>query len=167
MHGRLAIGIAVLEDLDYLAHQTRIGCSRSIQVEDAALAILIYVAHRLPRLQVRIFGERQRRQGEAFVAGSAERAPRLQVLADRDVTVLSETGLDGGKMNLQLIANEENQDRTHSGKDEAGGMIAFVFRARKHVGDGAADDRSDDAKHNRPEERYMHVHHRFCDNPRE
>src|ERR1700683_303521 len=85
----------------------------------------------------------------------------------RDVTVLSDRGSDVGKMNVQLIANEENQDRTQSGKDEAGGGIAFVFGARKHVGNGAADDRSDDAKHNRPEERYMHVHHRFCDNPRD
>ena len=49
-------------------------------------------------------------------------------------------------MNLQLIANEENQDRAQCGKNEAGGMISFVCRARKHVGNGAADDRSDDAE---------------------
>jgi hypothetical protein len=37
--------------------------------------------------------------------------------------------VDLGKMNLQLIANEENQDRTQGGKKEPGGMISFVFRA--------------------------------------
>jgi hypothetical protein len=34
--------------------------------------------------------------------------------------------LDLGKMNLQLIANEQNQDRAQYGKNEAGGMISFV-----------------------------------------
>src|SRR5579864_2785699 len=75
--------------------------------------------------------------------------------------------VDLGKMNFQLIANEENQDRTQCRKNEAGGMISFVFRTRKHVGDRAADDRSDDAEHDRPEDRHMHVHYRFCDNPRD
>jgi hypothetical protein len=37
--------------------------------------------------------------------------------------------VDLGKMNLQLIANEENQDRTQGGKNEPGGMKSFVFRA--------------------------------------
>jgi hypothetical protein len=37
--------------------------------------------------------------------------------------------LDMGKMNPQLIANEEKQDRAEGGKNEAGGMIAFIFRA--------------------------------------
>jgi hypothetical protein len=31
-------------------------------------------------------------------------------------------------MNLQLIANEENQDRAQCGKNEASGMISFVCR---------------------------------------
>jgi hypothetical protein len=47
-------------------------------------------------------------------------------------------------MNLQLLANEENRDRAQYRKNQAGGMISFVLRARKHVGNGAADDRSDD-----------------------
>ena len=67
-------------------------------------------------------------------------------------------------MNLQLIANEENQDRAQGGKNEAGWMIAFVCRARKHVTNAATDDRSDDPEHDRPENRYVHVHHRFRDN---
>jgi len=50
------------------------------------------------------------------------------------------TRLDVGKANLQLIANEENQDRAECGKNETGGMISFVCRTRKHVGYGAADD---------------------------
>ena len=68
--------------------------------------------------------------------------------------------LDLGKINLQLIANEENQDRAQCGKTDAGGMISLVCRARKHVGNGAADDRSDDAEHDRPEDRHVHVHQR-------
>lgn len=70
-------------------------------------------------------------------------------------------------MNLQLIADVKYQDRAQSGKNEAGGMISFVFRAEKNVGDGAAEDRSDDAEHDRPEHRHVHVHHRFRDEPRE
>jgi hypothetical protein len=70
-------------------------------------------------------------------------------------------------MNVQLIANEENQDRAQRGKNQAGGMIAFVCRARKHVGNGTPNDRSDDAEHDRPEDRDVHVHHRFRDNSRD
>jgi hypothetical protein len=47
--------------------------------------------------------------------------------------------VDMEKMNVQLIANEENQDRAERGKNEAGGMISSVCRSRKHVGDAAAD----------------------------
>ena len=57
-------------------------------------------------------------------------------------------------MNLQLKADVENQDRAQRGKNEAGGMISFDCRARKHVGNAAADDRSEDAEHDRPEDRY-------------
>ena len=66
-------------------------------------------------------------------------------------------------MDLQLIANEENQDRAQCGPNEAGGMISFVCRARKHVANAAADDRSDDPEHDRPEDRHVHMHHRFRD----
>ena len=55
------------------------------------------------------------------------------------------------KTNPQLVADKENQDRPERGKNEAGGMVSFVCRPRKYVGDGAADDRSNDAEHNRPE----------------
>ena len=70
-------------------------------------------------------------------------------------------------MNLQLIANEKNQDRAQCGKNEACGMVTFVCRARKHVANAATDDRSDDAEHDRPEDCHMHVHHRFRDNARD
>ena len=60
--------------------------------------------------------------------------------------------LDLGKMNIQLIANVENEDRAQCGKNDAGGMVSFVCGARKHVGNGAAEDRSDDAEHGRPED---------------
>jgi len=69
-------------------------------------------------------------------------------------------------MNFQLIANEENQNRTQYGKNEAGGMISFAFRARKHMGNGGADDRSDNAQRDRPKDRHMHMHDRFRNNPR-
>jgi hypothetical protein len=75
--------------------------------------------------------------------------------------------LNSRKMNIQLIANEENQDRAQCGQNEAGGMISFICRARKHVGNAAADDRSDDAEHDCPENRYVHVHHRFRDDARD
>jgi hypothetical protein len=43
-------------------------------------------------------------------------------------------------MNIQLIANEENQDRAQRGKNQTGGMIAFVCRAGKHVGNSTPKD---------------------------
>jgi hypothetical protein len=95
----------------------------------------------------------------------------------RDATALSESyskivvdeleGVDLRKMNLQLVAYEENQDRAQCGKNEASGMISIILWARKHVGNGAADDRSDDAEDDRPEHRHVHVHHRFRDHPRD
>ena len=72
-----------------------------------------------------------------------------------------------GEANVQLIANEENQNRAEGGKNEAGGMISLIRRTRKHVGNGAADDRSDDAEHDCPENRHVNVHYRFRDNPRD
>ena len=92
---------------------------------------------------------------ESFLAGRTKRR------------VYRNTRLDLRKANPQLIANEENQDRSQCGKNEASGMISFVCRARKHVANAATDDRSDDAEHHRPEDRDVHVHHRFRDNPRD
>jgi len=68
-------------------------------------------------------------------------------------------------MDVQLNANVEDQDRTECGKNEAGRMKSSGYWVRKHVGNGAADDRSDDAEHDCPENRHVHVHNRFRDNP--
>jgi hypothetical protein len=57
--------------------------------------------------------------------------------------------VDLGEMNIQLIANEENEDRAHSGKNEAGRMVPLVCRAQNHVANAATDDRSDDAEQSR------------------
>jgi len=70
-------------------------------------------------------------------------------------------------MNLQLEANEEDQDRPQCGENEACGMVAFVFRAQQHVADAATQDRSDDAEYDRPDHRHVHVHHRLRDEPRD
>jgi hypothetical protein len=80
---------------------------------------------------------------------------------------LSECEVRRWKMNVQLIANEEDQDCAQGGKNQAGGMILLVCRARKHVRNGAPKDRSDNAQHDCPEDCYVHVHHRFRDNPRD
>jgi len=70
-------------------------------------------------------------------------------------------------MNIQLKANVENEDGAERGQNEAGGMIPFICGAGKHVGNAAAEDRSDDAEHGGPEDGHVHVHHRFGDKPRD
>ena len=70
-------------------------------------------------------------------------------------------------MNLQFVADKENQDRAECGKNEAGRMVSCVCRPRKHVRDRAADDRSNYPKHNRPENRHVGVHDRFRDRARD
>jgi hypothetical protein len=72
-----------------------------------------------------------------WLDGRPEADASLQ--AARDVTVLSEWEVGRGKMNVQFIANVENQDRARCGQNEAGGMISFVCRARKHVANAVAD----------------------------
>ena len=89
------------------------------------------------------------------------------VASDQRGQSYRDTRLDLRKTNPQLIANEQNQDRAQRGKNEAGGMVSFVCRARKHVANAATDDRADDAEHDCPEERYVHVHHRSGDNARD
>jgi hypothetical protein len=71
-----------------------------------------------------------------------------------------------GETDIQLDADVENQDRAKCGKNEPGGMKSSGYRARKHVGDGAANDRSDDPEHDCPENRHVNVHHRFGDDTR-
>ena len=72
-------------------------------------------------------------------------------------SVHGDAGSDLGEMDVQLIAKEENQDGAQGRKNEAGWMISFVPRARKHVGNGAAEDRSYDAENDCPEESHVDV----------
>ena len=67
-------------------------------------------------------------------------------------------------MNVQLIANEENQDRSQRGENQAGRMVSFICGTREHVSNGAPNDRSDDAQYDRPEDRNVHMHYRFRNN---
>src|SRR5438045_6839699 len=71
---------------------------------------------------------------------------------------------NAGKTDVQFKANVEDEDRAKRGKNNTGGMKSSG-RRRKHVGNGPADDRSDDAEHDRPENRHVHVQHRFRDKP--
>ena len=63
-------------------------------------------------------------------------------------------------MDFQLNANIEKQDRAKCGKNDAGGMKSSG-RRRKQVSNRAADDRPDDAERDGPENRHVHMHHRF------
>ena len=73
---------------------------------------------------------------------------------------------DGREMDLQLMANEENEDCAQGRKDEAGGMVTFVSGTRKHVGDGSTEDRPDDSEHDRPKDRHVCMHDRFGEHAR-
>src|SRR6187551_1708901 len=70
------------------------------------------------------------------------------------------------EMDVQLDANEEDEDRAKRGKDDTGGMKSSG-RRRKHVGNSSADDRPDDAEHDCPENRHGHVQYRFRDKARD
>ena len=76
-------------------------------------------------------------------------------------------GWDVGKTNVKLITKEQDQNRTESGKNETRGMKSFARGTQKDVRDSTADDRSDDAEHDCPENRHMHVHYRFRDHARD
>ena len=61
-------------------------------------------------------------------------------------------------MDIQLVADEENQDRAERGEKNAGWMKALVSGANNQVGDGSAKERSNDAKNDCPRKRQMNVH---------
>jgi len=73
---------------------------------------------------------------------------------------------NAGKTDVQLKANVEEEDRAECGKNDTGGMKSSG-RRRKHVGNSSADDRSDYAERDGPENRHVHVQHRFRDEPRD
>ena len=64
-------------------------------------------------------------------------------------------------MNLQLIADKQNENRSQRRKDQPGRMITFVRRASKHVGNGSANNGADDSQHDRPKDSDVNVHNRF------
>ena len=70
-------------------------------------------------------------------------------------------------MDVQLKAGVEDEDRAKGGKNESGRMKPSGYRARKHMGNRAADDRSDDAEDDCPENRHVNVHHGFRDDARD
>jgi hypothetical protein len=47
---------------------------------------------------------------------------------------------DLGEMDSQLEANEEDQNRAQSGKNEASGMVSLVLRAKNHMRNTAAEE---------------------------
>jgi uncharacterized membrane protein len=85
--------------------------------------------------------------------------------AAREVALHQDARSERGKMNVQLVANEENQDRAQCRENEAGWMISLVSGAKKQVGDAAAEERSDYAEDHCPHEGQVHVHHGFRDEP--
>ena len=67
-------------------------------------------------------------------------------------------------MNSELVANEENHDCAQCRKNEARRMISLISGANNQVGNGAAEERSNDAEHDGPREGQVHVHHGLRDN---
>jgi hypothetical protein len=68
---------------------------------------------------------------------------------------------DVRKLDLQFLADVENEDRAEGGKNQAGRVEFRVGRSPKQVGHGAPDDRSDDAENDRPENRHVFMHDPF------
>jgi len=106
-------------------------------------------------------GAHSSRRRQVAMRGDSRRGDILLWNAELDLE------LDLGKVNPQFEADVENQDGADGGEDDAGGMIPFVFRTQEQVGHGAAEERSDDAKDDRPEEAHVHVHDRFRDDSRD
>jgi hypothetical protein len=90
-------------------------------------------------------------------------AKRLTESANDSFPVLFD---DAREMDVQLKTNIEKQDRAKRGKNDSGGMKSSTWRG-KQVCNGPADDRSDDAEDDRPENRHVNVQHRFGDNSRD
>lgn len=62
-------------------------------------------------------------------------------------------------MDLELVADEENENRTQRGEDQTGWVITFIRGPGKHVGDCAPEDGTDNSEDDRPEDRHVRVHH--------
>jgi hypothetical protein len=67
----------------------------------------------------------------------------------------------------QFVADKEDENRTEGRKNKTGRMVLLIGGSRKDVSYGPAEDRTDNAEHDRPEDRHMNVHDRFGDRPRD
>ena len=65
------------------------------------------------------------------------------------------------EMDAKFDAKKQNKDCTQRGEDEAGRMKASAYWRREHVGDGPAEDGTDDTEDDGPEDGHMDMHHRF------
>ena len=65
---------------------------------------------------------------------------------------------DPREMDVQLVADEQNEDRAERRKDNARRMEAWVAGLRKNMSDGSTKKRTDDAERNCPEDRHVYVH---------
>jgi hypothetical protein len=77
-----------------------------------------------------------------------------------------ETNRGLGETDFQLEANEKDQDCAKCGENKAGGMVSLVLRAKEHVRNAAAEERSDDAEYDCPKHRQVLVHRRFREKTR-
>jgi hypothetical protein len=64
-------------------------------------------------------------------------------------------------MDIEMVADEENQDSAQGRKNEAGWVISLVSGAEEQVSYGAAENRSDNAEHDCPHEGQVDVHYGF------
>ena len=69
------------------------------------------------------------------------------------------------KMDLELEANVQNQNRSKRRKDESSRMKAFIGRAAEYVGNGTANNGTYDAQRNCPKKGHVDMHHRFGNHP--
>ena len=69
------------------------------------------------------------------------------------------------EMDAQFVANEQNNNCTQRREQDPGGVIAFVCRPREYVRHGPADDGTNNAEHDGPEDGHMDVHPDFAMTP--
>src|SRR6266481_9301369 len=99
-------------------------------------------------------GERSLTRRRSSVLRACGRLDTERPQSTTTAIVFPLTGLENaGKTDVQLKANVEKQDRAKCGKNDSGWMKSSGCRVRKHVGNRAADDRSDHAEPHCPETR--------------
>jgi hypothetical protein len=63
----------------------------------------------------------------------------------------------------QFVADKEDENRTKGRKNKTSRMVSLVCRPRKQVSYSRAENRTDNAEHDRPKDRHMNVRDRFSD----